>query len=440
MSPRGHRSPDVASARGAIAAWAVCLATVALPASAFAGKINRYTSVNAEYARSTHRFASTDVDAAYYNPAGVAFGAEGFALEVGNQATWLGLTTSVPGRTSESSGWSLVSPTLMWSGRWGDWGTFGVVAPLGGGVVRAKSPHAIFDANKGFVLDSLAAMSFFADDVGWDNAFLEARNLYIGAIAGVTWRPHARVAIALGAKALRYDGSLELRGDIILNPDSAPLQAEGLVRADQQGMGYAAIVGVHLQPTDELHIGLRYESKTSIETTTDVDEQGVYLGAGPLPGVELVADGATAQSDIPAMASLGFSHAVGPRVRVLGSFAWYFNRQASYGDFLGYDFTDEVDDDWETGLGVEVQTLPWLLTSAGYTYFHTGHNERSRTANRYGLNGHFVGFGGRAQWDASFDLTASCLLMLYEDGDSEIDDSTVGQSAVVFGLESTFRF
>ena len=35
------------------------------------GKINRYTSLSADYCRNVNRYAATGLDAAYYNPAGI---------------------------------------------------------------------------------------------------------------------------------------------------------------------------------------------------------------------------------------------------------------------------------------------------------------------------------------------------------------------------------
>ena len=55
---------------------------------AFALKLNRYTGVSAEFAASQNTNASTNLDAAYYNPAGVVFGYEGFAIRFTDQATF----------------------------------------------------------------------------------------------------------------------------------------------------------------------------------------------------------------------------------------------------------------------------------------------------------------------------------------------------------------
>ena len=47
-----------------------------------AGKINRYSGLSAEYSRSLNRYAATELDAAYYNPAGLVFGEKGFGFKV----------------------------------------------------------------------------------------------------------------------------------------------------------------------------------------------------------------------------------------------------------------------------------------------------------------------------------------------------------------------
>ena len=153
-----------------------------------------------------------------------------------------------------------------------------------------------------------------------------------------------------------------------------------------------------------------------------------------------IEDGSKSQSDIPAMATLGVEYQLSSRLKILGTFARYFNSNTEFGPFLGFDITGKVEDDWEAGAGLEWAMSDVQLLSVGHVYFNSGHTDESRTLNRFTLDGHFIGFGGRRQLSDSWDLTTSLLLMLWDETELPLDQSSTDQAAYVFALESSFWF
>ena len=64
---------------------------------ALASGLNTNTNQSAAYLRNVARYASTEADAPYYNPAGTAFMTDGFHISLNSQAlssTWLSASVS----------------------------------------------------------------------------------------------------------------------------------------------------------------------------------------------------------------------------------------------------------------------------------------------------------------------------------------------------------
>ena len=124
-----------------------------------AGKINRYSGLSAEYSRSLNRYAATELDAAYYNPAGLVFGEKGFGFKVLNQSTLLRsrFTITDPAAVSmvghddelkykpEEIAHDVVipSPMMMAAYNTGDMAFYITTGILAGGVIALEGNHPI---------------------------------------------------------------------------------------------------------------------------------------------------------------------------------------------------------------------------------------------------------------------------------------------------------
>ena len=124
-----------------------------------AAKVNRYSSLSADYCRSLNRYHATSLDAAYYNPAGLVFGREGTGVQLLNQFTYVeGRFTVTDPVAREQLGqdgellWKTdvvdadiapVSPMIMASYHRGDWAFSLATGIVGGGVARLEGNHPI---------------------------------------------------------------------------------------------------------------------------------------------------------------------------------------------------------------------------------------------------------------------------------------------------------
>ena len=164
-----------------------------------AAKINRYSSLSADYCRSLNRYAGTGLDAAYYNPAGLTFGRDGLGIQVLNQFTYLeGSFTVIDPAAREQLNqdgeplWNNdvvdadiapVSPMIMVSYHTGDWAFSLATGIVGGGVARLEGSHPILLENSNFILNSINTRAYeeeysdvpdLFEGIGVENAFFQA--------------------------------------------------------------------------------------------------------------------------------------------------------------------------------------------------------------------------------------------------------------------------
>ena len=210
------------------------LATFMLSSQAFGLKLNRYTGISAEFAASQNTNASTGLDAAYYNPAGVVFGHQGFAIRVTDQATIGSVSFQRGENFGDDFGVSAVSPMLMATYHKGDWGFFLSSGLVGGGVTRFEGEHPVFDENRRYVIDSINESELVNElvpggsddgealitDARFSNNALSAMNAFIGTNAGLVYKASDFISVALGIKAIYTFGNLDLGGDIEVYNDA----------------------------------------------------------------------------------------------------------------------------------------------------------------------------------------------------------------------------
>ena len=419
---------------------------------ALALKLNRYTGVSAEFAASQNTNASTTLDAAYYNPAGVMFGRDGFAIRVTDQATFGTVSFQRGDNIANDFGVSAISPMIMATYKGDDWGFFLSSGLVGGGVTRFSGEHPVFDENRRYVIDSINQSDLvtelggsgdgeeFISDVRFANNSLKALNAFIGTNVGATYLLSEDLSVAVGVKFMYTFGSLNLGGDIeVFNNVLDWFQEEkGVVlSAEQSGSGFAGILGVHYTPTENLSIALRAETLTKINVTTlEVEDTADIIEAKSIN-----------RSDIAPTIALGINYQINDTWSIQSSSAYYFNTMAEYGPLLGFDVSDGIKDDWELGLGLTAWSTENLKLSSGVLFFKSGFNDAIRTSNRFSMDALFVGAGAEYFFSEHWSVTTSAMGMLYGDAQTDLAGetatmpaarTTIDQDYLVLALDITY--
>ncbi len=213
------------------------------------------------------------------------------------------------------------------------------------------------------------------------------------------------------------------------------------VDARQTGTAIAPLLGVNLQLSDQLNIGIKYEflTKLELENDTEIDETGMFP------------DGATTRSDMPAMLSVGAAYRATPQLNIAGGVHYYFDKSADYGKTVGGNRVDNdvvIDNNFiELALGLEYDINESLLLSAGYLRTITGVNEKYHSDLSHSLSTHSIGLGGRYAINDMIAVNLGFLMTFYEEDQKEFTmqglppfTEIYNREVVVFAIGMDFKF
>jgi long-subunit fatty acid transport protein len=191
------------------------------------------TNMSVDYLRTSNRNASTDVDAAFFNPAGLALLPNGLYFNVGNQAihekrsitdsstairTYVGRGSDEEYSSSETA-W--LFPTLNIAYRQDAITVFGSAGPIGGGAkIHYTSGVPVLDAF-GIGLGTGVATAYGDTMTGYTrDAEFSGSSVYYGASAGIAYKINEMLSAAIGARYIYVKNHIEghLRNIVITTP------------------------------------------------------------------------------------------------------------------------------------------------------------------------------------------------------------------------------
>lgn len=188
-----------------------------------------------------------------------------------------------------------------------------------------------------------------------------------------------------------------------LNTNSAGL-ADKQLETKQTGTGITPIIGVNIH-LDKLNIGLKYEHKTTLKLTnaTVVDNTGLFP------------DGATSNSDLPAIIAGGADYKVLDNLKVSGSFNMYLDKNVDWGKNV-YLQNRTIDKNYvELAFGLEYNLTKKFAVSAGYLNSNMGVSEDYQSDFSYSNDSYTVGLGFQWNLNEKLVLDAGAMMTTYKD-------------------------
>ncbi|BFN36970.1 OmpP1/FadL family transporter [Fidelibacter multiformis] len=194
----------------------LCLVSV----TAFAGGIVTNTNQSAQYTRTLNRNASTDLDAVYYNPAGLSRLDDGLYLHVSNQMIWQTKTVinNLPTLNNDEfvgDVFAPLFPNLYFAYKSGKIAISGGFEPIGGGgsaVYEDGLPS--FEMPVSGLVPQLGVQGYKLDTE------FEGSSVYYSGQAGLTYKLSDMISLAVGGRVVvaknTYDGYLK---DIMVTED-----------------------------------------------------------------------------------------------------------------------------------------------------------------------------------------------------------------------------
>ena len=389
---------------------AVLLLIVTHLGTAQAGNIGTLTNFSAHYLRTLSRAASTDLDAAHYNVAGLAHTADGFGINL-THMTWFRLDRlNYQGTSYATRKPSPIVPAASVSWKHGSYGFFANIGIPAGGGATFNDGHPLFDEYEETILSIAREQTGyeFIDRAEPTDPWVVAKSLNIGSTLGAWYRVTDHLSIAAAVRhldaTLSYAGGAdyEFFGEIF---GEAPL-AEQDVAVDtvHRGSGIGQTYGLHYAPTEDLDIGVQLETLTPIELTYNTvrDDTGLYP------------DGTKRRRDLPPKLSFGTTWAATPGFRTGFSINYYFNEMVDFGPKdTGGRVADDFVNGYEVSSFVEYQLTDSIAVSTGYLYNRAGHTTRALTSLSWTLNHQVFGTGLTWQVNQSVDLTLGASFALY---------------------------
>ncbi|GHT62710.1 membrane protein [Bacteroidia bacterium] len=425
----------------------------------WAGGILTNTNQNVSFLRNPARGASTEIDAAYTNPAGLAFLThEGFSFSINNQSAFQtrSLTTTFApfagfgeNATKEFKGktTALFVPSLQAAYKTGDWvfsANFAIVG--GGGSLEFGTGLPSFESQISMIplqVNQQLGMSAFT---GYSlESRLKGSSMTFGGQLGATYSILDNFSAYLGLRLNYVDNAYEghIRNIQLRSATGAYVPVQNVVPSvgdmnldiKQTGLGIAPIIGFDYQ-WNNLNVGITYEFKSGIELTNKSTVNTT--------GQKQFDDGFKTPYDIPALLSVGAKYDILPALTVSAGYHHFFDSDAK----MLNDRQKLINGGTNEYLaGVEYRFNPKFLASCGAQFTRSTVTDAFQSDLSYFLNSVSFGFGGAWNITENIRINAAYFFSDYENQTTEtpviatVKGSTAfGRTNKVFGIGVDFKF
>lgn len=398
-----------------------CVVLATFFATAVAGGLVTNTNQGAAFLRNPARNATLELDAVYYNPAGVAFLKNGFHFGLNNQSAFQSRNISatllsnnhVPPAAMENRKYegkiaSPVIPSLHFvyvADRWSISSHFGV--PGGGGELEYANGLPMFDVMVrqmifGNVYASLtgnqvppataATQAYTMAGEAAVNSSFSGKTYLFGWQLGGAYKLTDNLSAYAGARLLMARASYV--GEVSYSVGGQPATVMGL-NTEQSGFGVAPILGLDYK-LDRLNLALKYEFGSKVEVENKTTEFPDQFNA--VPSLARFQDGEKSQMGQPALLTAGAAYDVTSALKLSAGFHYFFDKDADYNGL-----EKEINSNTtEYLLGAEYALTEKWTVSAGtqFTNYDVTDNYNSNTGfivSSYSL-------GGGLKYNASENL------------------------------------
>jgi long-chain fatty acid transport protein len=405
---------------------------VASASPIFAGGIENKTNWSAEWVRTLNRNSATDsADAVSYNPAGVMKMNDGLYLNVSGQYAFKDYSNTEPNTfpytgIKHSTDEPDFVPSLFALYKNDKWAAYGAVTIVVAGGKVEYDNGTYTTARLGYGL-------IYTGGLGGTLAsqYLDGKSYFIGYTIGGAYKINDIMSVSLGARYVDasrdFSGYAKLNGTVLGNITPS-------VDYEETGDGWGGIIGINLTPIEKLNIGLRFETKTSIELETHVNNDTV---PGGLPGLT---NGAKRNRDLPALLGVGVSYKFTPKLRVETDLTYYFNQNAGW-DNNPVTAADETvkDDGYDIGIACEYTINPQWKASVGYMYTFVGIDPNNMSIETPELDANTIAGGVAFNPTPNWGINLGVLKTFYKDAETS-NGIKFEKDVVIVALGVQYKF
>ncbi len=423
----------------------IALLTLCKVSFVSAGGILTNTNQSAHFIRMVARDASTQIDAAYTNPAGLVKLKDGLHFSFSNQSAFQTRTitsTFVPfasfggdaTKLYEGKASAPLVPSLQAAYKTGKWVLSGNFAVTGGGgkatfnrgLASFESMVAVLPVamTNGMGLET---SNYSVDAYMTGSSFIYG--LQLGGSYAINDMFSAYAGFRLNIVNNGYEGylknikinpkhpQLNPNGDMLSavdffttigQPALVDLVADREIDNKQSGWGVAPILGLNFNYKG-LNIGAKYEFKTSL----DVESKTINGKDG---GLDQFKDGVNTPHDIPALFSIGASYQITPQLLASVGYHHFFDKEAQMANDK-QKLLDGGTNEYLAGLEYRINRL--FLVSAGAQMTRYGVTDDYLTDLSFSINSYSIGLGGAVNVSENVMLNIGYFWTTYSDWSKE---------------------
>lgn len=379
-----------------------------------AGGLMTNTNYHISFDRMMARGATFDIDGAYSNPAGLAWGHKGWQLSFNWQmphqnrdieTTFPLFTTENHTRKYHGKASAPFVPGLFASYSHDNWVISSMIGIVGsGGYVKYNDGLPMFDAPLMAGIYSQSKGLITPDKYTIDSRVKGKQYIYGGQVC-FTYKFGEHWAASAGIRANYYDGYYRGYVKAALNKIDMVL-ADYQVDCDQTGWGFNPILSVDYH-NKNITLAAKYEfrAKMNIPNKTNVnsDPDGVLYA---------FRDGAKTRYDMPAMLSLAIGYDFTPKFRTTLEYHFFDDKNAKMANDRQKELTHGTN---EYLIGAEYDMNKIFTISAGAQRTDYGLSDGYETNTSFACDSYSVGAGGAVNVNKHVRINVGYFVTLYSD-------------------------
>ena len=447
--------------------------------TANAGGLMTNTNYHIAFDRMMARGASTEIDAVFSNPAGLAWGYDGFQMSLNFQKPWQNRDITYNDVKYEGVASAPIVPALFAAYKKDRWAVSGMIGIVGsGGFVKYDNGVPMFNVLLGSTITKLTkelnqATQGFAPVVT-PNEFdseMKGKQYIYGGQFNFTYKLLDCLSAAAGIRANYYDGYY--RGHVKANHTEKGNLASLALDVDQKGWGFTPLVSVNYRQ-GPLTLTARYEFRTKISTENETNSLSASLNSDLLiaaPLAQLVAagamsveqatamssqikstvesglaaytapyeDGAHTRYDMPALLAVAAGYEFTPKLRATLEYHFFDDKNAKMAGDRQEELTHGTH---EILAGVEYDINDKFTVSCGGQRTDYGLSDGYQQNTSFACDSYSIGLGGAWNVNEKLRLNAGYFISLYSDYNKQASygQETYSRTNNVIGVGVDYKF
>lgn len=440
--------------------------------STFAGGLLTNTNQHPAFLRMLSRGATTEIDAALSNPAGLAFlPNDGFHVGLSIQSAFQtrnidadfkiynGLNGTTPttepfAKYYEGKAAAPVIPSLFAAYKKGDWTISGFFAITGGGgkasfddglpMFTSAAMASIFQGSVKKYMATGGESLILTPNMYNINSAMDGKQYIYSVQLGLSYKINDWLSAFAGGKMNYFTGGYEGFLDAKLKSELGGGSLMHLaLDCDQTGWGLTPVIGIDVK-WKKLNFGAKYEFKTNMnienkENKLEYPDEAEGLVAG-------YKDGVNTPNDIPSMLSVAVAYEFLPVLRASVEYHFYDDKHAGMAGNKQKFLTKGTN---EYLMGIEWDVIKRLTLSCGGQITDYGLSDDFQSDTSFSCDSYTLGVGAKVKLSEKANLNVGYMWTTYEDytktsqnynGTGLPGTNIYSRTNKVFGLGIDYRF